>query len=1069
MLRGYILFAMMMVVLKATAADDATSGLWKGFSNPQDSARTKVWWFHGQTETTREGITADLEAFKRQGVGGVVFYNQVHGKQTSGALKVFSPEWWQMFVFAAQEAKRLGLTFETHISDGYVAGGPWITPDLGMQRLTSEELRVTNYELNGLIPNPSPKGEGSGNNSILRSSGVQECRSEDNGLSRNSSILQSFNSSRVDELQRVILQSFNSSSFLLAYPLKGKEWERSKTISEGKLMTIEADGNEHYLDFDISGSFTARRITYRCGKRGKATTSATNVPGPPGEIFVGTGYREMPDIGELQASDDGKNYFTVCRLKNVYNAHGSWNQKTIAFPAVRACHFRLRLHDWNPEGEKRNLRIGDISLHSAAGVNEWEEKAALYSEYIERQEIVDYPDEECLRSDEMIDLKQFVDADGHLQWKAPEGDWLIMRFAPVPTGAKTKHGTEGMGGLECDKLSARAAEVQWRNYFKVMSDTLARYGLAIDGLAMDSHEAGSQNWTADFEKQFERRRGYSLLPYLPVMMGYVVDSAERSEQVLQDVRRTIADLIADEYYATLDSLCHSVGIPFTAQATGNALCIVSDPIQAKGRVAKPQGEFWAIHPDGNYDIKECSSAAHLYGKPIASGEAFTDVKFTQPLSYIKSLADYAYCYGINEFVVCASAYQAQQDKMPYNTGGGRHYCLNRNNTYWPFSQPFWDYQARCSWMMRQGKPVVDLCVYLGDNAPVKILTYRLPVIPSGFYYDAFTADALYNRMRAEDGRIVLPDGLSYRAMIIPRRTVLTPQAAARIDSFERAGVPIIRETTLESVAEGIRNHGLLPSIRLQHGDMNDLQLWFAHRATEDAELYFLNNHGEELIDDALVISSPYRNAEWWNPVDNKRTRLTQTTDGAWRIHLQPKEAGFVVLSNQSVAELPSYDRGKERMVKTISDDWNVCFDKSMGGVGDIHFPQLTDWTNHTDTAIRYFSGTAIYEKKFKIKKPKARTLLRIPQLHDIAKVEVNGIDAGIIWCSPWQLDITRLLRKGKNTLRISVANTLMNRMILDSSFPQEQRVTEAIPVIAKPDDPLMPSGIVGSVELLEVE
>lgn len=120
---------------KAKIADDEMKRLWHGFSTPQDTARTKVWWFHGQTETTREGITADLEAFKRQGVGGVVFYNQVHGKQTGRALRVFSPEWWQMFVFAAKEAKRLGLTFETHISDGYVAGGPWITPDLGMQML----------------------------------------------------------------------------------------------------------------------------------------------------------------------------------------------------------------------------------------------------------------------------------------------------------------------------------------------------------------------------------------------------------------------------------------------------------------------------------------------------------------------------------------------------------------------------------------------------------------------------------------------------------------------------------------------------------------------------------------------------------------------------------------------------------------------------------------------------------------------------------------------------------------------------------------------------------------------
>ena len=194
MLRGYILFAMLMVVLKAMAADDATSGLWRGFDTPQDTARTKVWWFHGQTETTREGITADLEAFKRQGVGGVVFYNQVHGKQASVALKVFSPEWWQMFVFAAKESKRLGLTFETHVSDGYVAGGPWITPDLGMQMLVAGDTVVEGGRVfDGAINLPENKFK------------------------------------------------YHSDVALLAFPLRDNNWQRSKVISKDRLLTISAD------------------------------------------------------------------------------------------------------------------------------------------------------------------------------------------------------------------------------------------------------------------------------------------------------------------------------------------------------------------------------------------------------------------------------------------------------------------------------------------------------------------------------------------------------------------------------------------------------------------------------------------------------------------------------------------------------------------------------------------------------------------------------------------------------------------------------------------------------------
>lgn len=128
------------------------------FRNPEDSTRTKVWWFHGETETTREGITADLEAYRRAGVGGVVYYDQVHGSG-EGALDAFSPEWWEMLKFSAAEARRLSLSFEINISNGYVAGGPWITEESGMQRLCSSETSVKGGRtLKLTLPRPNEKG-----------------------------------------------------------------------------------------------------------------------------------------------------------------------------------------------------------------------------------------------------------------------------------------------------------------------------------------------------------------------------------------------------------------------------------------------------------------------------------------------------------------------------------------------------------------------------------------------------------------------------------------------------------------------------------------------------------------------------------------------------------------------------------------------------------------------------------------------------------------------------------------------------------------------------------------------
>jgi len=171
-----------------------------------------------------------------------------------------------------------------------------------------------------------------------------------------------------------------------------------------------------------------------------------------------------------------------------------------------------------------------------------------------------------------------------------------MRFVHLPIGTRTKHGRANLMGLECDKLSPVAARVQWTHYADVIADSIAAHGGVLHGVAMDSNEAGSQNWTPGFERSFSRLRGYDLLKWLPVMTGYVVGSAEQSDAVLYDVRRTIADLVADNHYAVFDSLCRSRGLTFTAQATGNALCMVADQLQAKGRVTKPRTRSFSQLP-----------------------------------------------------------------------------------------------------------------------------------------------------------------------------------------------------------------------------------------------------------------------------------------------------------------------------------------------------------------------------------------------------------------------------------------------------------------------------------------
>lgn len=1072
-------FRMMLVFLifnilfsLSCTAQSSYNKLAYGFEHPQDSTRTKVWWFHGETPTARTGIMADLKAFRQQGVGGVVYYDQVHG-DAKGACPAFSPDWWSSLIFASQEAKRLGLTFEVHVSNGYVAGGPWITPALGMQRLTSTDTIVSGgRRVTIALPKPQAAYNYYKDVAVLA---IPLSEAWDDSRSVRPSI-------SCSETGIPVTDCFDRVGQLTVIPAQNK-------------------GKSVYITMDFQQSFTARCLQYELGARGKATTSATNVPGPPAKTFVGTGYRVLPSPGQLEVSNDGVHYKKVCDLQPIYKAHSNWKQKTIAFPAVTGRFFRLSLHDWYEADERnKNLKIGNIVLSARAKVDQWEEKAGLYSEYIETDATPVYAEKDLIKSNQLVDLTNNV-SDGILSWEAPQGKWAILRFSYVLTGVKTKHGRKNLMGLECDKLSTEAATVQWNHYFKAIMDTLHYHKGLISGMAMDSHEAGSQNWTPRMEQEFKRLRGYDMRKFLPVMAGYIVDSKEQSDGFLYDLRRTIADLISYKYYGTFQTLCDSAGVSFTAQAIGNALCIVGDEIQAKGQVQKPQGEFWAIHPDGNYDIKESSSAAHLYGKTIASAEAFTDARYDQSLAYLKSLADAAYSYGVNEFVVCASAHQPWSDRIPGNTAGGRQYCLNRNNTFWSCSKGFWDYQSRCAYVLRQGRSVNDLCVYLGENAPVKILTYRLPEIPKGFDFDACTSDALF-RM----------DTLSYKMLVLPENRELTLKALRKIISLIENGAAVYGASPLKtgsflttaekseynalvrklwpspsqiginllgkgrvlwgmSLADALQQINLPPDISLPASR----KCYFAHRSSREADVYFIHNHEDSLLVYNFTFRSRRKQVELWNPVTGRRFRIENTTltkDGvSIPLTLQPWESFFVVLTDMNHVEIPVKRIGEEMGRMNLSGTWQVVFDEAKGGPGIVDFPKLTDWTLSADKRIKYYSGTAVYKKAFRRKKIRTNehVLLQFDKLGALAHVFVNGQQVGTVWCSPYNIDVTNFLKTGSNQLEIHVTNSLINRMIGDAGLPVAKRITFATTPLAEPNDKLVPSGIIGKVQLIFLE
>lgn len=391
--------------------------------------------------------------------------------------------------------------------------------------------------------------------------------------------------------------------------------------------------------------------------------------------------------------------------------------------------------------------------NSLPKIPHWQAKTAAVVDFVPR---ADTP--VCVDAQSVLDLTDsFDDADAMLKCRLPEGRWKILRFVAVPTGGRTKHGRPDAMGLECDKMSVDAVRLHWNAYTKRIIDRLRAKGLPLAGIVMDSHEAGIQNWTDDMLEEFERRRGYDFRPFLPLMAGYCV--SQNAENVLADFRRTCVELIAERYYGTFDRLCRESGLSFTAQ-TGGGMFMIADSVFSKKYVSIPEGEFWAYQKQGAYDVKDCSSAAHLYGKPVASTEALSDAPYSMSIPELRRRCDLAFAFGANSMTVCAVPHIPEKNPSPKTPTGPREYGINRSNPWWNDSRPLWDYIAFSSWMLRQGVPAPEALWYSGGDAPCKILAGRVPKALEGLDWDFATGDAAARMSKSSDAWTT-PEGVRY--------------------------------------------------------------------------------------------------------------------------------------------------------------------------------------------------------------------------------------------------------------------------------------------------------------------
>ena len=1054
-----------------------TRSLRDQFQNPSDEAKPWTFWYWMYGAVSKEGITADLEAMKHAGLGGTYLMpikGVSEGAQYNGKAQQLTPEWWEMVRFSMEEADRLGLKLGMHICDGFaLAGGPWITPKESMQKVVWSDTIVDGGKLNALrLPQPEA------------------------------------------------YENYYEDIALFALPVEDAADEMPAKITCVNLATANNVKSAQTVNMDAAGVI---RSSYPCyiQYEYKQPFTCRNI-----EIVL-NGNNYQAHRLKVMASDDSVNYRFV---KQLVPARQGWQNtdenSTHSIPATTARYFRFY---WTPEGSepgsedmdaakwRPNLKIKQLRLHQEARLNQWEGKAGLVWRVAESTSEEEIGKEDCYSLSQVINLtEQYKNAPAsHSKEKIitavlPKGKWKLLRMGHTATGHTNATGGGGKG-LECDKFNPRTVRKQFDNWFaqafvKTHPEVARR---VLKYMHVDSWECGSQNWSDSFAKEFRTRRGYDLLPYLPLLAGIPMESAGRSEEILRDVRTTIAELVVDVFYQVLSDCAKEYDCQFSAECV--APTMVSDGLLHYQKVDLPMGEFWLNSPthDKPNDMLDAISGAHIYGKNIIQAEGFTEVRGTwdEYPAMLKALLDRNYALGINRLF-----YHVYVHNQPGMTLDGIGLFFQRNQTWWDKgAKAFSEYATRCQSLLQYGHPVTDIAVFTGEEVPRRsVLPERLvPSLPGlfgterveserirlanegqplrvrpvgvthsanmadpekwvnplrGYAYDSFNKDALLRLAKAKNGRMKLAEGMGYKVVVLPLsrpmnpKPVLSPEVRKKMDELKAAGVivPALPYTEEDFSAYGLERDMIVPE-----------DISWTHRSGELGDIYFVANQREETRTFTASMRINGRKPECWNPVTGemnthpsyhihgKRTEVTLT--------LAPNESVFIVFPTEEAAdkERTSTDK-REPLNRTLeTEEYTVTF---LATGKTVVRKDLFDWSKEEDEQIRYYSGTAVYKATFRWKdklKKGQPVYLNLGKVCNLATVRVNGIDCGTVWTAPYRADIMSALKKGTNELEIEVTNTWANALkgMDEGKAPYDGIWTNA--KYRKQEDTLLPAGILG--------
>lgn len=725
----------------------------------------------------------------------------------------------------------------------------------------------------------------------------------------------------------------------------------------------------------------------------------------------------------------------------------------------------------------------------------------------------------------IIDLSDRIREDGMLKWDVPDGKWNVMRFGVVSHNGLNHPAPFEASGLESDRMDPEAVRIVFEGMIgRIVREARAKGYTSFTSFETDSYEGGVQDYSLDFREQFEERRGYDCLTWLPAWIDkdLVIDSQQLTWRFRCDMTRTLSELLAERFAGTLKKLADEHGIGWMTEPYFR---LAIDWHMQSAQTGLPGSEFWM--GKSFHLIGPAPDTAALYGLQVVWAESFTAESFDSAWrnhpGVLKPWADAAFCRGINHIYMHGFAHNPFGDHLqPGFTMGYWGTQFSRHLTWWPESLPWHTYLARTQYLLQQGRPVNDVLVY----PPRSEALPRKQAHAGAFRQVTVDDTALMERIWVrEDGRLEVKGGGEFAAITLSPDMPMEPGKLRRIRDLVRHGATLIgeapprRSASLQNFPEsdhevcvlidemwGPDGKGEFNERRVGEGRVldtanlvgaldrvangPDLQFtdlsgrgdvcltgkepWikageveqfeippvqvnaktdaafsymdFTHRRAGDVDIYFVVNVGKKSVELIADFRVDDRVPEAWDPLTGTQCELEnwRRKDGRTQVPMrfEAEQSFFVVFRNavENDSEGSLNFRGPvPETVLELAGSWRVCFDPVRGGPNTIVFDQLQDWSQHEEKGVKFYSGTACYHKHFDLEGDTGPELyLDLGKVHDLARVILNGVDLGVVWTSPWRVQLPNSLLRGKgNELSIEVTNTWVNRMIGDEHEPED--------------------------------